>query len=170
MVSRYTIGSSNLYILGFSSNEDPKIIFNKLKDILGDNFTLLNKNCVFTSKQILIAFILAKRAHERKKNISKSIGMEILLHIAGTRQIKDALKKCGYSGGDGIIVAWDIPKDSIKKISEIVKITDLNLSAPSLEALKNYLEYDEKILENAIKSGTWEMLVLEKLQEVELEK
>lgn len=170
MASQYTIGSSNVHILGFFSNENPKIIFNKLKDILGDNFTLLNKNCVFSPKQILIAYILAKRAHKRRKNISKSIGMEMVLHIAGTRQIKDALKKCGYSGGDGIIVAWDIPKDYIEKISKIVKITELNFSTPSLETLKNYLGYDEKVLENAIKSRSWEMLILEKLQEVELEK
>jgi len=46
---------------------------------------------------MLLATLNAVKSYESKRQISRSLGMEILLFISGTRQISEAIKRVGIT-------------------------------------------------------------------------
>ena len=49
------------------------------------------------SRHMLLATFNAVKSYESKRRISRSLGMEILLFISGTRQISEAVKRVGIT-------------------------------------------------------------------------
>jgi KEOPS complex subunit Cgi121 len=49
------------------------------------------------SRHILLATFNAVKSYDSKRRISRSLGMEILLFISGTRQISEAIKRVGIT-------------------------------------------------------------------------
>lgn len=49
------------------------------------------------SRHILLATFNAVKSYESKRRISRSLGMEILLFVSGTRQISEAVKRVGIT-------------------------------------------------------------------------
>ncbi|MHA1311694.1 MAG: KEOPS complex subunit Cgi121 [Candidatus Helarchaeota archaeon] len=75
-------------------------IFNRIKQISNESeceIQLLNANIVATWEHIFFAAINALNSFKNGNNLANNLSLEILLYIAGTRQIKVALKKVGIN-------------------------------------------------------------------------
>ncbi len=58
---------------------------------------LFDLDRVAGSRHLLLATINAVKSYDSKRRISRSLGMEILLFVSGTRQISEAVKRVGIS-------------------------------------------------------------------------
>ena len=58
---------------------------------------LFNLDRVAGSRHLLLATFNAVKSYDSKRRISRSLGMEILLFVSGTRQISEAVKRVGIS-------------------------------------------------------------------------
>ncbi|MCD6372499.1 MAG: KEOPS complex subunit Cgi121 [Thermococcus sp.] len=70
---------------------------------LGDRFQLVSGECV---EEVLIAALISMRAFERGTNRAKTLGGELLLRLAGTHQIKEAIKLRGAGTGPRYLVVF----------------------------------------------------------------
>ncbi|NPA47799.1 MAG: hypothetical protein GXO14_04040 [Thermococci archaeon] len=72
--------------------DDPESI----RGLLGPDLQIVSVRCV---EEVLHAVQLSIRAFKRGTNHARSLGGEILLRLAGTAQISEAIKKVGLSRG-----------------------------------------------------------------------
>jgi len=159
-----------MLIIPFESEKSPKEIFESLKMLIGENFTVLDGSKPYTYRQIFLAYIMAKRAFARRKNISKSLGLEMLLYLSGTRQIREAIKIFGYKGGKGVLVLWNTNNDEhileiMKKITTLIKGS---LIKPNIDYLVES-GYSRDIAKRYTEAGLEELLMLELLTLLEVE-
>ncbi|WP_297063438.1 KEOPS complex subunit Cgi121 [Thermococcus sp.] len=75
----------------------------KVLPYLGESVQLVNSGCW---KVVAFASILALRAFERGTNHAKTLGGELLLRLAGTLQIKEAIKDVGVREGPNYLVVF----------------------------------------------------------------
>ncbi|MEE9151342.1 MAG: KEOPS complex subunit Cgi121 [Thermoplasmata archaeon] len=96
----------------------------------------LDADKVLGKEHILSAVEHAERAFKRKKNISETMAMEILLYAAGEPQISTALAKIGLKEGcERIAVIADIELDiegllahlDLKRDDEVLEYKDFKL-------------------------------------------
>ncbi|WP_324736368.1 KEOPS complex subunit Cgi121 [Thermococcus sp. SY098] len=113
---------------------------------LGDNMQIANVECW---EQLVFATILALKSFERGTNKAKTVKGEILLRLAGTLQIGEAIKKVGAKEGENFIVAFGqnarktledfLKKNSLKEIHfvdcDVEKVKRLFEQAAIVEAL-----------------------------------
>ena len=170
MEYQYTIGSYNLHIIPFLSDTSPEELVGLLRDLVGDRFTLLDGTRPYTMRQLLLAYIMAKRAFARRRNISKSLGIEMLLYLSGTRQIRNAIRTLGYKGRVGILVLWDIddPKKVLNALSNVIKVEGVFIKSPSIESLLS-AGYPENVARRYHKLGADELLMIEVISLLEAE-
>ena len=166
----YIIESYRLLLIPFYSNKDPREIIELLKKRLGTKFTVINGNKAYSPKLILIAYIMARRSFKRGSNISRNLGIEMLLYLSGTRQIRDAIKDVGYNGGRGLIVAWEIedPGDILNDVSSIVNVKDVTLEHIKPEDLLKE-GYHKDVVKRYEKANLLELLAIEKVNLLEVE-
>ncbi|MBO8174345.1 MAG: KEOPS complex subunit Cgi121 [Thermococcus sp.] len=86
-------------------------------------FEELDENIQITSvecwEQVAFATILALKSFERGTNKAKTVKGEILLRLAGTLQIGEAITKVGAKKGENFLVAFG--KNACKTLREFLK-------------------------------------------------
>ncbi len=100
-------------------------------------FTVINEK---TSLEIIkAAYMNAASCFEEKRNIAKSIGVELLLFIAGTDQIGAAIKALSPKAGEDFLVISN-SKKLYGKISSTLKASTFNPKPMSRHKLEKELE------------------------------
>ena len=66
----------------------------------------LRPDAVESLEELELAFHLAKKAFENKKNIGKKLKYEFLLWLSGTRDIDSAIKKTSPRGDEFLLVVF----------------------------------------------------------------
>lgn len=145
----------------------------KLKDpnsamkLISNNVQLLNADLIAGYEHVLVSLNLAIRSWRRKKNIAKSLAMEVVLYASATRQIKDAIAKMGISSNSKNCVALVInakpvvdellkygeEDDSLMEINE-EKISNLmkafNIKEQELSIAKSIYEKEEIAVQSLV--------------------
>jgi len=70
---------------------------------LGERFQLVSGECI---EEVLFAALMSMRAFERGTNHAKTLGGELLLRLAGTHQIREAIKLRGAGNGPRYLVVF----------------------------------------------------------------
>jgi KEOPS complex subunit Cgi121 len=133
-------GPKNLNIIGLKGKAESSEKFIKsARDLLGNGdsmFQFFDADFILGEEHILVAYEHAMRAFETKKNISKSMAMEILVYVSGEPQIANALKKVGVKDGCErmVLVAHEdldvktlISHLNLKKADDVLKCTKAKL-------------------------------------------
>jgi KEOPS complex subunit Cgi121 len=133
---------SEIKIIGCRGEvQSSELFLKKAHDFVKDPGVLLqflNADYVLGEEHVLSAYEHAKRAFDSKKNISKSLAMEILVYVSGEPQIANALEMVGIKDGcESIVLVVDGKLDA----EELV--THLNLKMDN-----DVLKCDKKKLEN----------------------
>ena len=83
---------------------------------------IFDANCIAGEKHVLFATLNALNAFKQKRNVSKSIEVEILIYASGQRQIAKAIEMIGLKEETSeIAVAFiTIKEDDIQKIQDDV--------------------------------------------------
>ncbi|AEC52326.1 hypothetical protein PNA2_1411 [Pyrococcus sp. NA2] len=102
-------------------------LVDKLLNICDENCQIIRAECY---EEVVFATILAIKAVKEGRNIAKTIKGEILVRLAGVKQIKDALKIVGASGGENFVVVFgvDDPCEKLRQILSIPGVTELELT------------------------------------------
>ncbi|WP_297486886.1 KEOPS complex subunit Cgi121 [Thermococcus sp.] len=79
--------------------EDPGGLVNDV----GGSLQIVRAACI---EAVVHAAVLSVRAFERSTNRAKTPGGELLLRLAGTLQIRDAIREVGLAKGPGYLVVF----------------------------------------------------------------
>ncbi|RZN56672.1 MAG: hypothetical protein DSO09_06630 [Candidatus Methanomethylicota archaeon] len=143
----------------------PMIIKTNITDILQDGIVktqVFNNELIAGYEHIIYAFKTTIRAWKEKRNIAKSLPMDLLLSVAATRQIKEALDKIGVKNEKCILIAFSEDKEKLDSfLKELSKygIEDESLIKINNEKIKNLM--------NFFKINEKEFLISKKLYESE---
>ena len=103
---------------------------------LGESVQVVNISCW---KAVAFASILSLRAFERGANHAKTLGGELLLRLAGTLQIKDAIKSVGVREGPNYLVVFG-DESQAREIVEKLGLEELPFDDCSDENAKTFFE------------------------------
>jgi len=103
---------------------------------LGKNVQIVSINCW---RAVAFASVLAIRAFERKTNHAKTLGGELLLRLAGTLQIKDAIREVGAKPGENFLVVFGSENDAKRTLEEL-GLEELPIIECSKESAKTFFE------------------------------
>ncbi|WP_297513076.1 KEOPS complex subunit Cgi121 [Thermococcus sp.] len=103
---------------------------------LGGNVQMVNTGCW---KAVAFASILALRAFERGTNHAKTLGGELLLRLAGTLQIKDAIREVGAKPGENFLVVFG-SEDDARRVLEELGLEELPIGECPEEIAKTFFE------------------------------
>lgn len=114
----------------------------------GEKFLqLFDYGAVINEEQLVAAYINASNSFDKKTNISKSLGMEIMLFAAMTKQIGDAISISGAKEGKRFVI-FSNSVELYRKIEPMLKeAKDFEQSQKSQEetATKYGIKGDIKI-------------------------
>lgn len=113
--------------------DEPSKIFEKL----GDRVQIVNIPCW---EHAVFGTILALKSFERGTNHARTLRGEILLRIAGTLQIKEAIKEVGARRGENYLVAVDMSSDALEALMRELNLREMPMDDCNPEALKKYFE------------------------------
>ncbi len=83
---------------------------------------LADWRAVASSLHVLQASALAYKAFKEGRMVSKSLGMELLLYLAGERQIREAIAKVGAREGRVVVVCLaGSEEEATRNLSEVVR-------------------------------------------------
>ncbi len=106
--------------------------------LIGKNLQILYAKCW---KHVVFATLLALRAFERGTNHARTVNGEILLRLAGTLQINEAIEKHGARSGENFVVVYgDRCRDRIAEVINYLKVEELPLEGCDYEDLKSLFE------------------------------
>jgi len=86
-----------VWITAFRDTVDPSQLAKFQAEHPDVTLQLFDLDRIAGSRHILLATFNAVKSYESKRRISRSLAMEILLFVAGTRQISEAVKRVGVS-------------------------------------------------------------------------
>lgn len=86
-------------------------LLNSLRSVDGTDFQLLNLEAVAGKEHVYFAILNVLHAFKLKKNISKNLGMELLLYASAQRQIKTAIERVGVKEGRPVVLVAIGPDD-----------------------------------------------------------
>jgi len=86
-----------VWISAFQGTVDPAQLANVQAQFPDVTVQLFDLDSVAGSRHLLLATFNALKSYESKRRISRSLGMEVLLFISGTRQISEAIKRVGIT-------------------------------------------------------------------------
>ncbi len=87
-----------MIIIGAKGKMDVEIAIKKLSEFCKENSLIgqiFDADLVFGEEHLIVAYEHAKRAFEERRNICKTIEMEMLLYASGRRQINEAISLIG---------------------------------------------------------------------------
>ena len=83
---------------------------------------LVDWRAVASPLHVLQASALAYKAFKEDRMVSRSLSMELLLYIAGERQIKEAIAKVGAREGRVVAICLaDGEKEAVRRLAEAVR-------------------------------------------------
>jgi len=139
----------------------------ELEEKYGASIAVLKAEAAFSARRLLIACEQAIERYYRKENIARKLSIEILLNVAATRQIREALEIAAAEPGDSTAVLAIVARDRssleslLSEALEIVggEIDDSLLeSRASFERLAELYEISREELEATYASNTAEAL------------
>ncbi len=92
--------------------ENAKSLISKI----GGGFQIVRGNC---TEEVAFAALLSLRSFDRETNHARTLGGELLLRLAGTLQIKDAIKERGIVNGENYLVVFGSPERAEELIGEL---------------------------------------------------
>ncbi len=152
----------NKVVLGARGKINIEDAIKKLKDFCSP-CQIFDASVICGKEHILAACHHAEKAFKYKKNVAKSLDMEILLYVAGKRQINEAIKFAGAkNNGKYAFLFYGKSEEEAKKFIESLglKIDD-SLLEPSIKKIKKF-GITEKELKTVSKSK-YADLVLERM-------
>jgi KEOPS complex subunit Cgi121 len=162
-------------IIGAKGLIDDVDVFLSVIKSLSEKYDLViqvfNADLIYGKDHLLSSYEHAKRAVNRKLNITKSLGMELLLYASGERQIKKALDKIGIKKNSVnlaiLIHGRSISEGLINKILQQLKLTrsDMVLDG-DIETLYKFGLPKEEI--QTVSNDKYGDLILEKVANVDL--
>lgn len=108
----------------------------KVINHLGSTVQLVSVECW---RAVAFAAVLAERSMERKTNHAKTIGGELLLRLAGTHQIKEAIKKIGVKTGYNYLVFFG-GREEAKAFIDKLELREVELKECPDDKLKKLFE------------------------------
>lgn len=123
--------TKNLYITKVFVQDAEKII-----PLIGDDFQIVSGECW---EEVAFAALLAVRSFERGTNHARTLGGELLLRLAGTLQIRDAIAKYGVKNGENYLVVFG-PRDMAEETLKELKLKELPVSDCDSEKSKEFFE------------------------------
>lgn len=106
---------------------DSQEVMKKINGISSKNGIIIqvcNASGIATWEHIFFSSLFAMLAFNQQRNISKQLGMEILLYISGQRQIKIALETFGLQSGNNAVIilgnSKEILSQSLKDCETII--------------------------------------------------
>ncbi len=108
----------------------------KLIPSLGADVQLVRAQCY---EQVTFATILAVRSFNRGTNHARTLGGELLLRLAGTLQINEAIRKYGAANGENYLVVFGNSGEA-SEVMERFRLREKPLSRCRWDVLKNLLE------------------------------
>ncbi|NJD98250.1 KEOPS complex subunit Cgi121 [Thermococcus sp. LS1] len=103
---------------------------------LGGNFQIVNVECW---EAAAFAALLALRSFERKTNHARTVGGELLLRLAGTLQIKDAIAQHGIRNGENYLVVFG-SRERAESILQELGLKELPMNDCDKEKVKTFFE------------------------------
>ncbi len=107
----------------------------KMVSRIGRGLQIVNAECW---KHVVFAVILALRAFERGTNHARTVNGEILLRLAGTLQIAEAIGEYGARPGENFAVAYGDRCE--ERLMELLNAEELPLGECRDENLKSLFE------------------------------
>ena len=110
-----------------------------LINICGENCQIVKANCL---EEVVFATILALKAFAQGRNKAKTVKGEILLRLAGVRQIREAINLVGAGEGENFIVTFgtENPCKLLTKILSKIGATEVTLNECDREIVKKSFE------------------------------
>ncbi|MFQ6051100.1 MAG: KEOPS complex subunit Cgi121 [Candidatus Hydrothermarchaeota archaeon] len=113
-----------------------KIPLSESRELVDMGITLIDANTVLDPLQVEFAIEHAKRAFDEKRNISRSLSLEILIRFSGTRQIEKAIQNFGVKDEEVCIIS---DNEDNEKLIEKYPDFDLKITEEKLiKILKLY--------------------------------
>ena len=160
---------NRVVIIGAKGKIDVEKALKKLRRFCRD-CQIFDASIICGKRHIMGAWRHAKRAFKYGENISNSISMEVLLYVAATRQIDEAIKFAGAknNGKYAFLFIGKSKEEAIKFIKELGLKVDDSILLPSLPKIKKF-GITEKELKSVNKSK-YADLVLEKMAMLDVKK
>lgn len=108
----------------------------KLIPFLGADVQLVRAECY---EQVAFAAVLALRSFQRGTNHARTPGGELLLRLAGSLQIKEAIRKHGAANGDNYLVVFGDEGKALE-VMERFGLREKPMPSCRGDVLKNLLE------------------------------
>ncbi len=106
-------------ILYFSGKLDLEKIYEKIKM---NELQAFDADKIISEEQIISAYNHALRAFTYKKNITKTLALEIILYVAVKRQIKEAIDFVGVSKNTTNFVIIELKPNAAEGLAEKIQI------------------------------------------------
>lgn len=103
---------------------------------LGGNVQLVSVDCW---RAVAFASLLSIRTFERGTNHARTLGGELLLRLAGTLQIRDAIREVGVKEGPNYLVVFG-EESYAKKVIDEFGLEELPLDECPDEIVKTFFE------------------------------
>lgn len=98
-------------------------LIHKLGEVNGPRRTtqVFDSKAVYSARQLLAAYVNSKARFAKNTNRTRDIAHEMLLFMAQTNQINDAIKGAGAKDGSPIVLFAD-SKSTLPSMSEFIKL------------------------------------------------
>ncbi|CAD5244843.1 KEOPS complex subunit Cgi121 [Thermococcus camini] len=104
--------------------------------LIGGDFQIVSAECW---EEVAFAALLVLRSFERDTNHARTPGGELLLRLAGTLQIKDAIAKHGVREGENYLVVFG-SRNRVGEILAKLNLEELPMTDCGAEKSKRFFE------------------------------
>ena len=114
---------SKVWISSFEGNVDAATIMQAVQEKIPDaTIQLFDLDRIAGSRHLFLAAYNAEKSYNSTRRISRSLSMEILLFVSGTRQITEALERVGINQATtrSAVLAIASSDEAITKISNLL--------------------------------------------------
>ncbi|MCD6522639.1 MAG: hypothetical protein J7K68_02735 [Candidatus Diapherotrites archaeon] len=116
----------------------------ELPKIKGATVQMVNPNAVLGNLHMKYCILSTIKAFSSKTNISKDMGIELLLRLSGQRQVGKALKTLGVKPGDKRAILIVLGKQPKRTFNRILKQLNAKEIKTKEKPLKQQLDAIEK--------------------------
>ncbi|MBP1911047.1 KEOPS complex subunit Cgi121 [Thermococcus stetteri] len=116
-----------------------RIDVHNVDDVIGYLCSSVQLVSVDCWRAVALAAVLAERAIKRGTAHAKTLGGELLLRLAGTHQIKEAIKMVGAKNGPNYLVVFG-ERSKAEEILKSIGLKELELRDCSDNELKRFFE------------------------------
>ncbi|WP_258083827.1 KEOPS complex subunit Cgi121 [Thermococcus thermotolerans] len=103
---------------------------------LGGDVQIVSAECW---EAVAFAALVVLRSFERNTNHARTPGGELLIRLAGTLQIKDAIARNGIKNGENYLVVFGTRERALEVLSEL-NLNELPMTDCEREKVKTFFE------------------------------